>query len=167
MYPDVVELRTFYQSRLGRLATQYLYLRVREFWPSAKHQSILGVGYTNPYLINFLGESECVLALMPSNQGVHYWPERMDCLSFLADEELFPLPDASLDKVLSIHALEKTGNVRNLLREVWRVLKPEGKALFIVPNRRGIWARLKQTPFGYGQPYSFYNLITYLKNLCF
>jgi alpha-ketoglutarate-dependent 2,4-dichlorophenoxyacetate dioxygenase len=31
---------------------------------------------------------------------------------------------------------------------------PEGRLLLIVPNRRGIWARLDSTPFGHGRPYS-------------
>jgi len=34
------------------------------------------------------------------------------------------------------------------------VLTPEGRLLLIVPNRRGIWARLDTTPFGHGRPYS-------------
>ena len=41
-----------------------------------------------------------------------------------------------------------------LLREMWRVLTPEGRLLLIVPNRRGVWARLDTTPFGHGRPYS-------------
>ncbi|MFQ5566445.1 MAG: hypothetical protein ACE5EU_08795, partial [Paracoccaceae bacterium] len=31
---------------------------------------------------------------------------------------------------------------------------PGGKAIFVVPNRAGIWARRDATPFGYGSPYS-------------
>ena len=34
------------------------------------------------------------------------------------------------------------------------MLGPGGKALFIVPNRAGLWARRDRTPFGYGRPYS-------------
>ena len=41
-----------------------------------------------------------------------------------------------------------------LLREMWRVLAPEGRLLIIVPNRRGVWARFDTTPFGHGRPYS-------------
>jgi SAM-dependent methyltransferase len=40
------------------------------------------------------------------------------------------------------------------LEEAWRVLGPGGRALFIVPNRAGMWARRDLTPFGYGRPYS-------------
>jgi hypothetical protein len=33
-------------------------------------------------------------------------------------------------------------------------LAPEGRILIVVPNRRGVWARLDTTPFGTGRPYS-------------
>jgi hypothetical protein len=41
-----------------------------------------------------------------------------------------------------------------MLNEVWRVLAGGGRALIVVPNRRGLWARMDTTPFGYGRPYS-------------
>ena len=45
-------------------------------------------------------------------------------------------------------------NPRELLREMWRVLAPNGRLLIVVPNRRGLWARVDTTPFGYGSPFS-------------
>ena len=38
----------------------------------------------------------------------------------------------------------------------------EGRLLLIVPNRRGVWARLDSTPFGQGRPYSRSQLETLL-----
>ena len=46
-------------------------------------------------------------------------------------------------------------NARRMLRELWRVLKDDGRLLVVVPNRRGMWAHVEATPFGHGQPYSF------------
>ena len=40
------------------------------------------------------------------------------------------------------------------MREIWRVLSGSGRLLVVVPNRRGIWARLERTPFGHGLPYT-------------
>ena len=40
------------------------------------------------------------------------------------------------------------------MREVWRVLAAGGRLLAVVPNRRGLWARMDTTPFGHGRPYS-------------
>jgi SAM-dependent methyltransferase len=47
-----------------------------------------------------------------------------------------------------------TNDPAALLREVWRVLASGGRLLAVVPNRRGVWARLDTTPFGHGRPYS-------------
>ena len=43
------------------------------------------------------------------------------------------------------------------------VLGRGGRALFIVPNRSGLWARRDGTPFGFGRPYSMTQLETQLK----
>ena len=56
--------------------------------------------------------------------------------------------------VLLVHALEMTHDPGALLREVWRVLAAGGRVLAVVPNRRGVWARMDTTPFGHGRPYS-------------
>src|SRR3970040_2296236 len=53
------------------------------------------------------------------------------------------------------------------LRELWRVLSPNGHLLLIVPNRRGLWARVDTTPFGYGSPFSRRQLTRLLKEAMF
>ena len=56
--------------------------------------------------------------------------------------------------MLLVHALEHSDNARLLLKEIWRVLAGGGRLLAVVPNRRGIWARLERTPLGIGHPYT-------------
>jgi SAM-dependent methyltransferase len=72
----------------------------------------------------------------------------------LCEDHQLPLPDNCVDRLLAIHSLEMSERVQPLVREMWRVLAPEGRLLLIVPNRRGVWARLDTTPFGQGRPYS-------------
>jgi SAM-dependent methyltransferase len=91
---------------------------------------------------------------MPAAQGVLRWPPEEANQVLLADEAELPLPDMSCDRILLIHALERSEQVRPLLREMWRVLSGSGRLLVIVPNRRGIWARLDRTPFGTGSPFT-------------
>jgi SAM-dependent methyltransferase len=67
---------------------------------------------------------------------------------------MMPLPDASIDRVLLVHALEVVESPSELLHEIWRILTPGGRIIMVAPNRRGLWARMDTTPFGYGQPYS-------------
>ena len=82
------------------------------------------------------------------------WPTTRPALSALVDENELPLADSAVDRVLLVHALEMTNDPAALLREVWRVLASGGRLLAVVPNRRGVWARMDTTPFGHGRPYS-------------
>ena len=91
---------------------------------------------------------------MPAGQGVLKWPTARPALSALVDENELPLTDGAVDRVLLVHALEMTNDPAALLREVWRVLAAGGRLLAVVPNRRGVWARMDTTPCGHGRPYS-------------
>lgn len=75
-------------------------------------------------------------------------------LACAVEDDSLPFPDLSFDRILLVHGLEVADNARRLLREVWRVLKDDGRLLVVAPNRIGIWAHLESTPFGHGQPYS-------------
>jgi SAM-dependent methyltransferase len=66
-----------------------------------------------------------------------------------------------------MHGLETCENPQALLDECYRVLGPGGRALFIVPNRAGLWSRRDLTPFGFGRPYSLGQLETQLKRHAF
>ncbi len=154
MRPDVIDLREFYATRLGQVARKLLRYRIRQLWPDVNGMDLLALGYPAPYLRQFQGEARRVLAFMPAQQGVHRWPIRDRNQVALVDEMELPLPDASVDRVLLIHGLENAEQVAPLLREVWRVLASGGRLLVVVPNRRGIWARMERTPFGQGHPYS-------------
>ena len=154
MRPHVVELRDFYQGHLGQVARVLLRRRLRQLWPSVRGQAVLGLGYATPYLSPFRGEAERVVAVMPAAQGVVHWPSREPGLVALSDELELPFADGEFDRILLVHELENSEQVRPLLRELWRVLAAGGRLLAVVPNRRGLWARVERTPFGHGRPYS-------------
>jgi hypothetical protein len=154
MWTDVVDLRDFYDSPSGRTAARLIRRRIRDFWPDVTGQTLLGLGFPTPFLRPLQGEASRTIALMPAAQGVLHWPPGEASLVTLADETALPLPDLSMDRILIVHALESTEHVRGFMREVWRVLSDSGKLLILVPNRRGIWARLDRTPFGSGRPYT-------------
>src|SRR5581483_1957029 len=151
---DVVDLRDFYSHRLGAVARRVIGVGIRRRWPDTRGMRVLGIGYPTPYLGLFREEAERCLAFMPAAQGVVKWPTARPALSALVDELELPLPDAAVDRVLLVHALEMSHDPTALLREVWRVLASGGRLLVVVPNRRGVWARVDTTPFGHGRPYS-------------
>jgi SAM-dependent methyltransferase len=167
MFVDVVDLRDFYQSRLGQVARRQLRARIRKVWPDVTGMRVLGLGFATPYLRPFLGEAERVFALMPASQGVLPWPIGEKNLVALADEGELPLQDYSIDRVLLMHGLEFSERSRALLNEVWRVLAGGGRLLVLVPNRRSLWAVNAGTPFGQGSPYSHPQLVRLLRDAKF
>ena len=167
MWSDVVELRNFYRSRIGGSVRRVIRDHVRACWGEVTGMSVLGIGYPSPYLGQFRGEAERVIAVMPARQGVIRWPGEGANLAALADEAELPLPDLSMDRVILVHALESTEQLRPMLREVWRVMADGARLVVVVPNRTGIWARLDRTPFGHGHPYSQSQLFRLLRDAMF
>jgi SAM-dependent methyltransferase len=164
---DVVDLRAFYAQRLGSVARHFVARSIRKHWNETKGLRLVGIGYPGPYLGLFREEAERCLAFMPAAQGVIKWPTVKPTLSALVDELELPLPDAAVDRVLLVHALEMSPNATALLREVWRVLASGGQLLAVVPNRRGLWARMDTTPFGHGRPYSRSQIMSLMRDAWF
>ena len=164
---DVVDLRNFYAQALGRVARRFIGRGIRSRWGDIRALRVLGVGYPTPYLGLFREEAERCLAVMPAEQGVVKWPSDRPGLVALANASELPLPDAAVDRVLLVHALEMSQDAGTLLREVWRVLAAGGRLLAVVPNRRGVWARTDTTPFGHGRPYSRAQIIQLLRETWF
>src|SRR6478736_6493659 len=106
---DVIDLRDFYSQRLGIVARQLINRGIRARWPDAAAQRVLK------------------------------WPTARPALATLIDEFSMPLPDAAVDRILLVHALEMSDDPERLLREVWRVLAPSGRLIAVIPNRRGVW----------------------------
>ncbi|MBL6958855.1 MAG: methyltransferase domain-containing protein [Rhodospirillales bacterium] len=154
MWTDAVDIRDFYASSLGSVARRMIRRKIREVWPDVTGLNVLGIGYAAPYLNSFRSEAGRVLSAMQAPQGVLHWPTDGKGLTVLSDEGELPFPDLSMDRVLLMHGLEYTEQLRPLLREAWRVLSGSGRLMIVVPNRRGLWARFERTPFGHGRPYS-------------
>jgi SAM-dependent methyltransferase len=164
---DVVDLRNFYAQPLGTVARRFLSRGIRARWSDTHGQRIVGLGYATPYLGLFREDAERCLAFMPAAQGVVNWPPAGPNAAALVADDSLPLPDSSVDRVIAIHSLEMSANPADHLREIWRVLAPGGRMIVVVPNRRGIWARVETTPFGFGRPYGRGQLTALLREVLF
>src|SRR5687767_7523747 len=164
---DAFDLKDFYGTPLGQIVRRLIVARLRARWTNLRGMSLFGLGFATPYLGAFKSEVTRLGALMPVEGGAVAWPENGKRASALVDELELPLPDASADRILLVHLLEWSGSTEQLLREVWRVLSPNGRVLVIVPNRRGLWARVDSTPFGHGRPYSRSQISKLLKEAMF
>jgi len=164
MHLDVVEMRHFYyRTGLGRAVQRVIRSQLMQIWPDAAHETVAGFGFATPLLRPYLTQARRVIALMPAPQGVMHWPPKMPNISVLTDEQNWPLQTGFVDKLVMMHGLETSELPNALLAEAWRVLGPGGRAVFIVPNRAGLWSRSEATPFGYGRPYTMGQLETQLR----
>ncbi|MHC0053731.1 methyltransferase domain-containing protein [Actibacterium sp. D379-3] len=164
MHLDVLDLRNFYyRTNLGRVAQRAIRDQMLQFWPEAKGQSVAGFGFAAPLLRPYLADARRVVAVMPGQQGVMPWPAGRDNVSVLSEETRWPLSTGLIDKLVLLHGLETSEHPAAVLEEAARVLGPGGRALFVVPNRSGLWARRDVTPFGFGRPYSLSQLEAQLK----
>ena len=164
MHLDVQELRNFYyRTTLGRAAQKVVRDELLALWPEAKGQNVVGFGFAVPLLRPYLAEARRVVALMPGPQGVMAWPAGMPNVSVLCDEMRWPLATGMADKLVLLHGFEMSDDAIALMSECWRVMGPGGRAVFIVPNRTGLWARSERTPFGFGRPFTTGQLEAQLK----
>lgn len=164
MHLDAAYYRDFYQGPLGRVVRRLVARHIRARWPNVSGETVMGLGFASPYLGVYAGEAARLAALMPAAQGVVHWPDEPPYRAALVDEYDLPLGDATVERLLLVHALEMSEAPRELLREAWRVLAPGGSLIAVVPNRRGLWARVDTTPFGHGRPFSRGQLADLLKD---
>lgn len=167
MHTDIVDLRSFYTSPLGRLAEHSITMALSSIWANVPNERLVGLGYALPWLERFGTDAERVFAFMPATQGAVVWPPNAPTATALVFDEELPLVDASIDRMLMVHSLEHAENPRETLNEIWRVLSPAGRVVIVVPNRRGVWARFEHTPFGTGRPYSRSQLAELLRETNF
>jgi len=154
MVTDAHSAAEFYATPQGAVAARLLRERLAALWPARPGEAVLGLGYAGPYLRLWREEARRCVLLTPAQIGATSWPAGGPGLSCEGEEDALPFPDLSFDRVLMVHGLESAENACRLLRELWRVLKDDGRLLVVASNRRGMWAHVDSTPFGQGQPYS-------------
>ena len=144
----------FYATAQGAVALRLVREHLTVLWPDLTGQSVLGLGHAGPYLRLWRDSAALCIAADPSPFPPSPWPGDGPGRACWVTENALPFPGQSLDRVLLVHSLESAENARRMLREVWRVLKDDGRLLVVAPNRVGMWAHVESTPFGQGQPYS-------------
>lgn len=154
MHTDIVELRAFYHTQLGQRTAHAIAMALSAIWHPLPNERLLGLGYARPWLDRFEPDAERTISFMLAAQGAARWPRQGPSRSALVFDEELPLMDSAVDRILMVHALEYAENPRETLMEMWRVLAPNGRLVIVVPNRRGVWARFDNTPFGNGRPFS-------------
>ena len=165
MHLDVTGLNNFYSDTvLGQFTKRRLHESIKKLWGNSLSGRIVGYGFAPPILSPFIAYSANILCLMPGHQGVMAWPTDQHNCSVLVEETSWPLATGTIDRLVILHGLETSENLQDLFQEIWRVLAPSAKVIFIVPNRSGWWARTEATPFGQGRPFSIRQLKNQLES---
>lgn len=162
---DNRDLSGFYASPLGQRTRRLVLRRLRVLWPDLKGLRLLGYGFAVPYLRAFI-EAERAIAASPAPLGVTAWPRPRNA-AVLCAEDALPFPDVMFDRILIVHGLEASESLRPLLRQLWRVLAPEGRIIVVAPNRASLWAQVDRSPFGHGRPFSRMELDGLLRDALF
>ncbi len=154
---DFSAIPGFYDTRLGRIARGAIQAKLRLLWPRLAGYRLLGFGFTQPYLAMFGAERAIAAGPDVSAPGA----------SLACAEDALPFADSLFDRILLVHALERAETLRPLLRQLWRVLAPEGRMLVVAPNRASLWAQMERTPLGQGRPFARSELDRLLREAMF
>lgn len=166
MRADILELHAFYDRPLGRTVKGVIEGHLKERWGDGHGLRIAGFGYAAPF-IDVFPKAERVFTTAPASQGVMRWPAEARNRAVLVDEERWPLPDASVDRLVVVHGLEEAPDPKRMMREAWRVLANDGRLIVIAAHRRGLWSIFETTPFARGRPYLRRQLVELLSESLF
>lgn len=167
MRQPAATLEAFYATRLGQCAARLMSERMTDLWGNCEGLRLLGVGYPSPLLPLWQDHAASCIGAVPEEIGeVRLASERGQALC-LAPEQRLPFPEGLFDRVFLLHALEEADSPRQLLREAWRVLAPEGRIVVAVTNRRSMWSLVDSKPFGHGRPWTRRQLVRFLNDSLF
>lgn len=96
----------------------------------------------------FLGHPLLAEQLVTKNyfQRISINPEKLnhtDACFIQARHDKLPVPSESMDKVFLVHSLELIMNPHEVLREAYRILKPEGMVVIVGFNPWSLWGICK------------------------
>ena len=167
MRQPAATLEAFYASRLGQCAARLMSERMTALWGSCTGQRVLGIGYPSPLLPLWQDDAASCIGVVPEELGEVRLATAKGQSLCLAPEQKLPFPEGLFDRVFLLHALEEADSPRQLLREAWRILAPEGRIVVAVTNRRSMWSLVESKPFGHGRPWTRSQMVRFLNDSLF
>ena len=163
-------LLDFYATPLGQRAGEALGQRIRTWWPDLSGLRLMTSGYGLPLDAALMAGTPLSLAhVVPARlaavTGSALFPQTGRAL--VTDDTLLPLDSDLIDRAILIHRLEHARRQDRTFREVWRVLRPGGRLIVVVPSAFGLWARMPANPFGRGKAFTGLTLAAVLNEQLF
>lgn len=123
-------LEHFYNSPAGdRLVRDVAHGISSDIW----EKNCLVFGYGEKFLDIF--EAKELYYAAPSSDNVYHWPKIRPFKTIVADAETLPFSPGTWDVIIIIHYIEFSQRCANILKEVYRVLKPKGKLIIVSANK--------------------------------
>ncbi|QNT79603.1 methyltransferase domain-containing protein [Entomobacter blattae] len=134
----------FYNTPAGQAFKKHLGRILLQIWPTLHHLSLLGLGYTAPYIPLWQEQTQPTMTLWPVaehtpltfpnlSQHDNFFPSC--CIS---SSENLPFPDSSIDRIFLIHPALSRKSLFHLIKESRRILKENGSMIIALPNRYNI-----------------------------
>ncbi|TGW15883.1 methyltransferase domain-containing protein [bacterium NHP-B] len=141
---NLENFRSFYDTPVGRFTRQAIMSSLKLPAHPPTH-NVLGVGYVEPFFDAITTAHKVALTPRPLLMDTqHAYPTLP-----LDDHAPFPLKDRTFDYVYVFHSFEYTTFPTHFLREVWRMLAPDGKLVMLVPEDHPAW---HQPPYNHLPP---------------
>ena len=143
----------FYDTPMGQVARRMILRRLRLLWPQTAQLPRARLRLRDAVSARL--PDRCRARRLRRCRRSRAWSAgRTDAaLVALGEEDALPFPDAMFDRILVVHGLEGADAVRPLMRQLWRVLAPEGRILIVAPNRTSLWSQIERSPFAHGRPF--------------
>jgi SAM-dependent methyltransferase len=158
-WPSLTEFKSFYSDRIGRLQFRILRRIFLPLFPNSAPATIIGIGYALPFLSIAKEGGHNIFHVLPTAASKPPLTLAKSHHSCVAYESLLPLPNHCADMVIVAHILEFTHHRETLLKEICRILKPQGRVLLLVPNRFSPWRFFRQRILTRGNFFSTHDLI--------
>jgi len=160
-------LEAFYASQLGQSAADLIAQRIVDIWGTCQGEHVLGVGYPHPLLGVWQDSASTCVGVSPDDMGpAVYLTDRGNTIT-LSPEGRLPFRDGVFTRLVLLHCIEEAESPKQVFREAWRVLAPEGKIIVATTNRRSFWSITDSTAFGYGRPWTRRQLMNFMNDSLF
>ena len=163
MYQDFSNFKKFYDTEIGNILKQLVSLKIQKYINLYNNQTLGTFGFVDPYLDCIKEKNIKIFNFYSSQLGIKKNLIQSHSLNILHDEEKIPIEDLFFNHIFAIHYIENSNNLQKTLRELWRVLLPEGKFYLIIPNKKSPWSLSFNSPFSSGFSFSKKKIIHLLE----
>lgn len=161
---NIENFKIFYSSFLGKSITQIILKKIHNLWPNFNNSRNAAIGFGFPFLSAFKSNIQRLFFLVPNKFGLFNFFINEKNLTASVQEDILPLEDLSIDRLLVVNCFEYLSEHKKFLREAWRILDKDGEIIIITPNTYGLWRFFYKKKLNSLTTFSSYELDLLLSN---